>query len=60
MWGGGFWKSRGVMVIIIRNGLGGLSSNPRCRCLHFRYANTPGKDMNPTLLPLQWVCSWAH
>ena len=41
--------ARGVMVIVVGNGLGDTSSNPGREWLHF--TNTLGKGMNPVILP---------
>ena len=40
--------ARGVMVIVVGNGHGDSSSNPRRDWLHFTYL---GKGMNPIILP---------
>ena len=41
-----------VVVIIIGNGHSDPNSNPRWRCCISHCTNTPGKNMNPIILPL--------
>ena len=42
--------AHGVMVIVVGNGLGDTSSNPRRDCISHS-TNTLGKGMNPIILP---------
>ena len=44
-----FGGAHGVMVIVVGNGHGDTSSNPGRDWLHC--TNTPGKGMNPIILP---------
>ena len=45
----------GIMVIIIRNGIGDRSSNLSCKCVSL-CANALEKSMNQSVLPIQlWV-----
>ena len=42
--------ARDVMVIVVGNGHGDMSSNPETDCISHSI-NTPGKGMNPIILP---------
>ena len=42
--------ARGVVVIVVGNGHGNSSSNPRGGCLFLHSGNNFGKGMNPTIL----------
>ena len=43
--------ARGVMVIVVGNGLSDTSSNPGRDWVFLRSTNTSGKGINPSILP---------